>query len=302
MGILLPAPIHEGEEFSFGVRAPTSSTTVALSLGDALAITVARNLHTLAGRGPAEVFQSFHPGGTIGATHNSMPAFSPAISATSSNSSGSSIPLDYLSSHPILPLQQQQQRPVGSISNSQPTDPSIIRDGEHNRLLITNNSAFVPIMHIPTISSTSSELRVIDILLAAIQHPDAKSWVFLSDSDKIIPPRKLRFLSQHTRDADGSAYMHALTSGSELADRLSSFSVHREKWLCVSSSSTVDEVRHLLLATGTGQEPGELDYQQRAVVVAVIQDDAKYGGGELTPSSGTCLGVIEAENLLDERG
>ncbi|RJE22610.1 sugar isomerase, partial [Aspergillus sclerotialis] len=83
MGILLPAPIHENEESSFGVSAPTSSTTVALSLGDALAIAAARRLHTSPGRGPAEVFRSFHPGGTIGATSASV-ATTPMSMSTAS--------------------------------------------------------------------------------------------------------------------------------------------------------------------------------------------------------------------------
>lgn len=61
--ILLPAPIPETEKTSFGVSAPTTSTTVALALGDALAITAAKELHTSV---PA-VFASNHPGGAIGA-------------------------------------------------------------------------------------------------------------------------------------------------------------------------------------------------------------------------------------------
>jgi hypothetical protein len=64
--ILLPAPIHEPEETSFGVCAPTTSTTVALALGDALAVAIARKIHVEEGRGPKEVFKSYHPGGAIG--------------------------------------------------------------------------------------------------------------------------------------------------------------------------------------------------------------------------------------------
>lgn len=67
-GLLLPAPIHESEEASFGVPAPTTSTTVALALGDALAIAASKYLHsTLSGRDPKEVFGRNHPGGAIGA-------------------------------------------------------------------------------------------------------------------------------------------------------------------------------------------------------------------------------------------
>lgn len=62
--ILLPAPIHELEEVSFGVCAPTTSTTVAIAIGDMLALTVADNIH----RGDTkQVFKRNHPGGAIGA-------------------------------------------------------------------------------------------------------------------------------------------------------------------------------------------------------------------------------------------
>jgi D-arabinose 5-phosphate isomerase GutQ len=62
--ILLPAPIHESEECSFGVSAPTTSTTVAIAVGDMLAITAADRIHqSQAGT----VFKRNHPGGAIGA-------------------------------------------------------------------------------------------------------------------------------------------------------------------------------------------------------------------------------------------
>ncbi|KAG6016023.1 hypothetical protein E4U54_002509 [Claviceps lovelessii] len=61
--ILLPAPIPESETTSFGVSAPTSSTTVALALGDALAITTAKEMH----QNIAATFAKNHPGGAIGA-------------------------------------------------------------------------------------------------------------------------------------------------------------------------------------------------------------------------------------------
>ncbi|OCL03687.1 SIS domain-containing protein [Glonium stellatum] len=62
--ILLPAPIHEPEEESFGVCAPTTSTTVAMAVGDMLAITVADCVHQERAR---QVFRKNHPGGAIGA-------------------------------------------------------------------------------------------------------------------------------------------------------------------------------------------------------------------------------------------
>lgn len=62
-GLLLPAPIPEPEKVVLGVSAPTTSTTVTLALGDALAMAVARELHA----DIATVFAANHPGGAIGA-------------------------------------------------------------------------------------------------------------------------------------------------------------------------------------------------------------------------------------------
>jgi hypothetical protein len=66
--ILLPAPIHEPETVSFGLAAPTTSTTVALAVADALAHAIAIRLHKTPEKSPAEVFKANHPGGAIGAT------------------------------------------------------------------------------------------------------------------------------------------------------------------------------------------------------------------------------------------
>ncbi len=60
--ILLPAPIHQSETDSFGFNAPTTSTTMALALGDALAVTISNELHI----NVQAVFSQNHPGGAIG--------------------------------------------------------------------------------------------------------------------------------------------------------------------------------------------------------------------------------------------
>jgi D-arabinose 5-phosphate isomerase GutQ len=62
--ILLPAPIHELEEVSFGVCAPTTSTTVTIAVGDMLALTIAEAMHQ---EETKSVFKKNHPGGAIGA-------------------------------------------------------------------------------------------------------------------------------------------------------------------------------------------------------------------------------------------
>lgn len=65
--ILLPTMIHESEISSFGVSAPTTSTTITLALGDSLALSVADELHTAAGLQTPAIFAANHPGGAIGA-------------------------------------------------------------------------------------------------------------------------------------------------------------------------------------------------------------------------------------------
>ncbi|KAF1948637.1 SIS domain-containing protein [Byssothecium circinans] len=62
-GILLPAPIHEKEETSFGVCAPTTSTTVTIAVGDMLALTLAEVMYA---DDTKAVFRKNHPGGAIG--------------------------------------------------------------------------------------------------------------------------------------------------------------------------------------------------------------------------------------------
>lgn len=62
--ILVPTPIHEPETVSFGVSAPTTSTTMTIAIGDALAITASNELYNSV----SSVFSRNHPGGAIGAS------------------------------------------------------------------------------------------------------------------------------------------------------------------------------------------------------------------------------------------
>ena len=82
--LLLPAPIHEPENISFSISAPTTSTTVALALGDALALAVAQKIHKAMGKSSAEVFQLNHPGGAIGAAA-AAPVLKPAAPVSMSD-------------------------------------------------------------------------------------------------------------------------------------------------------------------------------------------------------------------------
>lgn len=71
--IILPTPVHETEQASFGVAAPMTSTTVALAVGDALALATAKELQMQEGReSAAGLFDRFHPGGVVGSGSGSV--------------------------------------------------------------------------------------------------------------------------------------------------------------------------------------------------------------------------------------
>ncbi|KKA26805.1 hypothetical protein TD95_005102 [Thielaviopsis punctulata] len=81
--ILLPTPVPVSEKAAFGVSAPTSSTTTALAVGDALALTVAQELaRPPAGPGLAAVFAKNHPGGAIGAAFRAPQTLRDLLPAT----------------------------------------------------------------------------------------------------------------------------------------------------------------------------------------------------------------------------
>ncbi|KAJ5928783.1 Sugar isomerase (SIS) [Penicillium verhagenii] len=264
LGILLPAPIHEGEEASLGVCAPTSSTTVALCLGDALAIAVARILHTAPGKGPADVFRSHHPGGAIGAAammETPWTAPSSAVSTTTFDSPSSSISLQWedLNSSPSIP-------------------PFTLQSPPEHRLIPSD--ILVPLDQIPTASSATAkgpgDVRLLDILLAAIQHPNAKSWVFLSPTE-IAPPRMIRSLLSRQTNVD------LCVADAVAKDPGQPLTVARSDWCLVPESTPLTELRRLVSTSRASSTP--------IAVIAVMKDIT-------IPSS--CIGVVEAEDLWGE--
>lgn len=239
--ILLRAPVHEDEGVSFGVSAPTSSTLVALALGDALAIAAAKRLHAPPGRRPADVFRGNHPGGNIG-----------AASATT--------------------IRTDLTTPSTSTSTPTPSEGSIPSSAGLPTLLDTLmpvRLSDIPVMHSPPSSSSpeGTSPRLLDILLTAIQHPTAKSWVFLSP-DRIIPPSRVRCLA---RDPDLDRNAVDVDSESRLA-------VPREEWIVVRSGWTMSEAREVLDGVVRDGGSGE-------VVVVVVEDRKGV------------LGVVEGEDI-----
>ncbi|CRG90761.1 sugar isomerase, KpsF/GutQ [Talaromyces islandicus] len=276
MTILLPAPLHIDEETSFGLSAPTSSTTVALALGDALALATARNLHTLPGQGPSEVFKGFHPGGAIGAaTAAAAAASSSVISTPKSATSSSSLSLSYPSTNvtsPSLP------------SLDAPTKLSL--DEPAQKETPTISDFLVPVDAIPVLSTTSSNsnhnnqnhspIRLLDILLSAIQNPPAKSWVRLSPTE-IIPPRRVRSLITTTTTSSNNTPQPAnlninVSVDTPLCQLPEPASIPAEQWLPVRASSPIDDVRMWVEQAMAKTSPSSSFDQGDDIVVSVVDD------------------------------
>lgn len=132
----------------------------------------------------------------------------------------------------------------------------------------------VPIDQIPTVPLSSalspSDTRLLDILLTAIQHPDAKSWVFLSPSE-IVPPRRFRSVLAQNDNVDR-----------RVCQVDTEVSVPRTEWLLVSDSTSFEELRRLVSTSRDGPDPVSV------IAVVDIADPAR------------CVGVMEADDLWDE--
>ncbi|ODH12812.1 hypothetical protein ACO22_07890 [Paracoccidioides brasiliensis] len=213
--ILLASPVHEHEEISFGLPAPMTSTTVALAVGDALALATARRLHTIPGRGPAEVFKGFHPGGAIGAA-------SCIFTTPLSESTSSSTPASSLFSEELLPERPSQIPPTSSPNQ----DRCISYVGTPFSLIHCISTQSPPLL---------AQTRIIDVLRAAIRFPAARSWVLLSPT-AIIPPQQVRALSE---EKDVDIALQNLPYVTEVI-------IHQKDWLHVPQYSTIGDVKRMV--------------------------------------------------------
>lgn len=274
MTILLPAPLHIDEESSIGLSAPTSSTTVALALGDALALATAQNLHTLPGQGPAEVFKGYHPGGAIGA------AVAAAAVATDMSCSTISTPATSMTTSPSL---------------SSLEDPSMklsLDDTNTNSINISKADSictfeyFVSSDCIPTalpsrsLSSPSAEqkgeeeepqIRILDILLSAIQNPNSKSWVKLS-STTIIPPNLLRALTMNHIDASSSPRTKYYNVDTPICKVDLPTLTYETNWLQTRASSSLDEVKYLVNESTMTMSDNDVETYMKDVIISVVDD------------------------------
>ncbi|OAX80319.1 hypothetical protein ACJ72_05347 [Emergomyces africanus] len=260
--ILLTAPVHEHEDISFGLPAPMTSTTVALALGDALALATSRKLYN-SGKSPADVFKGFHPGGAIGAA--SAISTTPVSESASSSTSSSSIFSEGL--HP-----------------KQGTQVTRAPSPNHDRCISDIGTAFSLILPISSQSSQAllGQTSIIDVLRAAIRSPGARSWVLLSPT-AIIPPHQVRALSEE-KDVD-----LALQDLPYFANVI----VHKKDWFHVPKDSTVKDVMGMLIKHDEDcVEPaaGHVSPKNNMSQVIAVTDEI----------TGDIISVVEGKDLLDD--
>ncbi|PGH27772.1 hypothetical protein AJ80_00560 [Polytolypa hystricis UAMH7299] len=262
--ILLPAPVHEHEDISFGLAAPTTSTTVALALCDALALAVARKLHTLPGRGPAEVFRSFHPGGAIGASLSSS-ATTPPLSSSTSPSATSLDPIpDQVGELSLLPS-VRRRRCISDLATLFSTIP-LVHSSSHN---------------------SPGDIRVVDILRAAVQCPAGKSWVLLSPTE-IVPPRRTCAL---TEEGDLKATIVDIS-------RHSPISIHKADWICVPRFMSIEEVQQRVgQYCLSGREGGNTHDEGGNAADHIKNATAGRVIALVDEASGDVVGVVDAGDL-----
>lgn len=210
--ILLPAPIPRSEMSTFGISAPTTSTTVAMALGDALALAVGATVHEKPGAGPLEVFLQNHPGGAIGSDaiksnhHNTLRSVAvpvdqiPIVFGSASSSIGSSIGSSN-SSNSSNSSDNGMPSPAMSETSSESdldvmtsTDP----DPDQDQWCTTPPSR--PSSSISSSAGTThcdAMVRVSDCLRVAIRSP--KGWV-MTQEGHVVPPRRLLECSEIAED------------------------------------------------------------------------------------------------------
>ena len=260
--IVLPSPVHELETVSFGLAAPTTSTTAALAVGDALALVCAGELHggpspttrsvsspmsSFFGMGRvASVFARNHPGGAIGAANN--PAPSP-----SSSKHAAPLPLRHLAvpwkEIPLAAPEQQQQV-------------------SHSHLL-----------HLTATSPSSGPpATAADVLRTGYASPSG--WVRICSSPSsprgggggVAPPSRIRAL--RSRDLG------------RRADEVAGLVVRRCDFVSVGADTTAaraaELVRELMMMTGDGEAAA----CGPDSVVCLVE-------------KGECVGVVEVQALLE---
>jgi D-arabinose 5-phosphate isomerase GutQ len=281
--IVLPSPVHELETVSFGLAAPTTSTTAALAVGDALALVCAGELHggrsssssapsTTAGLSMphpmsalnmprvATIFARNHPGGAIGASNTTPPAPSPSLS-TRKTLRDLAVPWK------DIPLAQPEPHhhhsPHASI-----TAADVLRAG------YTSPSGWVRICHTTTTTVTTTS--------------GSGNLISPPSSPGVISPSQIRAL----RSLDLP----------RRADEVPGLIARRSDLVSVAAdtdpSRAADWVRELMRnttrTTTTGGRTGSVDDGKETTTPTLGPDSVVA----LLDAGGDCVGVLEVKDLL----
>ncbi|KIW15788.1 hypothetical protein PV08_05838 [Exophiala spinifera] len=260
--ILIPTVIHESETASFGVSAPTTSTTITLAIGDSLALAVADDLHSAAGLQTPAIFAANHPGGAIGqqaGAHMSKPGHQHTSTATTAAAAAAAAAV------------------AGGVGVGAGTsDPMAIAqlgpalDPEPRMSDIATIVSHIPIA---TPRPGYKDLMCFDVLLAAVRSP--KGFVRTSPHHMIGPRRIQNLPSTEVGVAD-------------LTDAFGGVVIEKTDWISVLGSTTVDECRrwiHQMRNEGCGRGR---EFLRRGTLLGIVD-----GNNEVT-------GIVEIEEMMGE--
>lgn len=261
--ILLPCPVHMLEEKNFGVSAPTTSTTVALAVGDALALAVANKIHLSRGKQPSEIFKKNHPGGAIGsATTNTglvTPPEEQSPSTTHAKSTETVTPATSISS---------TDKPGDELEKCQWLLYMLkLRAGAN--LYKPVSELMEPaefVLHPPRMPG-HPEPRVFDILREAVDNGGRQAWM-MATSDSILSPSRTGRLALET-----DPYMPV--SKSEHSP------IPRSSWVHVLPNTTVAQVLPLLKISSEGFDirMSDVGFIVESQIIAVLdQTGSRYLG------------------------
>ncbi|KAK3352024.1 hypothetical protein B0H65DRAFT_143020 [Neurospora tetraspora] len=291
--ILLPAPIHEPETKSFGVSAPTTSTTVALSVGDALAMVASHELHPSV----SKVFAKNHPGGAIGAAlRGSSVSPSPSVSSTSDITPSSS-------------------RTTSMTISTQPVPPP--RHSLRDLAIPLHEIPCLELESLPNQSQPGHDpiptATAGDLLLAAYSSPSG--WVRLS-----LPPSLPPFSHSHSSSPHGPTTVGVVSprrirrlTPSLLPLPLSSPSLSwlitpQAEFVSLTADTEVRNAAEWIKAMRTVRATGVMTTRLKGVMGVMGEeeegevdfgDECVVGVMEVVGGHGGCVGVVEVGGLLD---
>lgn len=264
--VLLPAPIHEPETVSFGVSAPTTSTTVALALGDALAVVASQELHGGRCGGVSAIFAQNHPGGAIGAAFRKEEKKPPQPQEIREIA----VPLSEIPSC----RRRRRRHPYGTLAEPIAAAAAAHSDdGDANYDDGSSSSS-------STSTTTTNTITGADLLKAGFD--SASGWVRVGD-EQLASPSRIRGLEAPQLVCDARAIPDLV--------------VGRGEWITVRAETPIAQaaewIRDMRTPPDTGGG-GETTCNERSIL-AVVEDGVVIGVLE----AGRLLEWVDSGGFID---